>query len=92
MNVDDLECWCIRAAQWMQDVIDDAQAAAGNPDGETECMDGRHLLEELDAIIADLSQATAKHCCPICKGTGVHPNTANWKSCTNCGGDGEVAA
>lgn len=52
MNHDDLECWCIRAAQWMQDVIDEAQAAAGDPDGDTECADGRALLEELDKLIA----------------------------------------
>lgn len=47
-----LEDWCARAAQWMQDVIDDAQATTGNPDGETECRDGRELLRELDALLA----------------------------------------
>lgn len=60
MIEDDLECLCIRAAQWMQDVIDDAQAATGRPDEETECIDGRHLLSELDVLIAGDDQCTTE--------------------------------
>lgn len=52
LNYDDLEDWACRAAQWMQEVIDDAQAAAGDPDGDSECRDGRALLAELDALVA----------------------------------------
>lgn len=57
---DQLEWWCIRAAQWMQEVIDDAQQATGRPDEETEQIDGRNLLSELDALIAGDDQRTTE--------------------------------
>lgn len=47
-----LEWWAVRAGQWMMDVIDDAQAATGDPGGETAEPDGRALLAELDDLIA----------------------------------------
>lgn len=94
MNHDDLECWCIRAAQWIQDVIDEAQAAAGDKDGEGECVDGRCLLTELDAIIADVTPQKRPQACPTCKGTCANPLSDNVNSlpCSTCDGTGVIAA
>ena len=54
MNADHLEDWAHRAAQLLQDFCDEAQEAAGDPDGETELLDARALLHELDRIARGL--------------------------------------
>ena len=46
-----LEDWAIRAGQVMQDIVDEAQLAAGEPDGVGECPDIREMLSELDALV-----------------------------------------
>lgn len=51
MNHDELEDWSHRAAQALQECCDDAQAAAGNPDGEDQLRDIRALLQEHCDII-----------------------------------------
>ena len=50
MNHDDLEDWAFRTMQALQDIVDDAQEAAGKPDGECQCLDIRALMEEYEAI------------------------------------------
>lgn len=51
INHDDLEGWATRAAQELQEFCDDAQEAAGNPDGEDQLPGVRGLIRELDAIL-----------------------------------------
>lgn len=46
-----LEDWSLRVAQILQDVCDDAQVAAGNPDGTDQLQDIRALLEEHSQIM-----------------------------------------
>ena len=48
MNSHHLEDWAYRAAQTLQDFVDAAQEAAGDPDGDGELQDVRDLLRELD--------------------------------------------
>ena len=43
-----------RAVQELQDFCDDAQIAAGDPDGEDELLGTRELIAELDEIHGDL--------------------------------------
>lgn len=52
-KLDQLEDWAPRAAQALQDVADEAQAASDNPDGRDQCRDLRALIDELDAILAN---------------------------------------
>ena len=54
MNHHHLEDWAYRAAQTLQDFVDAAQEAAGDPDGDTELQDVRDLLRELDLIARGL--------------------------------------
>lgn len=49
--IERLEQWAVMAAQELQDVVDDAQEAAGDPDGEGELPGVRMLLRELDEIM-----------------------------------------
>ena len=50
MNHDDLENWASRVVEELQDFCNEAQEAAGNPDGE-DCLPGtRALIAELDCI------------------------------------------
>ena len=49
--IERLEQWAVMAAQELQDFCDDAQEAAGDPDGEGECPGTRMLLRELDEIM-----------------------------------------
>lgn len=51
INYDDLEDWSMRAVQLLQDIADEAQAAAGDPDGDQECPDIRALLDEHNSIL-----------------------------------------
>ena len=54
MNHDDLECWAVRVCEELQDFCNEAQMAAGDPDGE-DCLPGtRALLAEADRIFSDL--------------------------------------
>lgn len=46
-----LESWAERAAQELQEFCDDAQIAAGNPDGEDQLIGTRQLISELDGIL-----------------------------------------
>lgn len=50
INHEDLEDWALRAMQTLQDVVDDAQAAAGNPDGTDQCRDIRALMDEFERL------------------------------------------
>lgn len=50
-TVASLECWATRASQELQEYCDDAQVAAGNPDGEDQCVGTRELIKELDEIL-----------------------------------------
>lgn len=50
INHDDLEDWAQRTMQALQEVCDDAQEAAGNPDGTDQLMDIRGLMEEYECI------------------------------------------
>ena len=52
MNQDDLEDWALRTMQALQDICDEAQAAAGNPDGEDQALDIRALMLEYEQIAA----------------------------------------
>jgi len=52
INHDDLECWAARAMQELQDIVDDAQQATGDPDGESELKSVRILMAEYE-LIAD---------------------------------------
>lgn len=54
MNHDELEDWALRALQTLQDFCDEAQAAAGNPDGEDQLLDVRALMLEHERIAAGL--------------------------------------
>jgi hypothetical protein len=49
--ITDLDEWAVRAGQALQEICDEAQEAAGNPDGEDQCLDLRELLRELDYLI-----------------------------------------
>lgn len=51
INCDDLESWSCRAAQELQDVLDDAEEAGNN---EGCCSSIRGLLEEHNRIIAGM--------------------------------------
>ena len=50
IDKDDLIAWADRAAQDLQEFCDEAQAAAGNPDGEDQLRSTRALIAEYDAI------------------------------------------
>jgi hypothetical protein len=50
-KLDALELWATFAAEALQEVIDEAQEAAGDPEDETECQTLRSLLKDLDAIL-----------------------------------------
>lgn len=52
MNQEHLEDWAGRAAQELQEFCDDAQAAAGNPDGEEWLQSVRILIKEYEDIAA----------------------------------------
>ncbi len=54
INVDELESWSCRAAQELQEFCDEAQVAAGNPNGEDQLMGVRALLVEHNRIIQGL--------------------------------------
>lgn len=49
--IERLENWATMAAQELQDILDDAQEAAGNPDGVDQMPATRMLLRELDEIM-----------------------------------------
>lgn len=49
--IEKLEGWAVMAAQELQDICDEAQEAAGDPDGEGELLGVRMLLRELDEIM-----------------------------------------
>lgn len=49
--IEKLENWATMAAQELQDVCDEAQEAAGDPDGESELPGVRQLIRELDEIM-----------------------------------------
>lgn len=51
IDLEALEDWSLRVAQILQDVCDDAQMAAGNPDGTDQLPDIRELLEEHSRIM-----------------------------------------
>ena len=46
VDYDDLENWSVRVAEALQEICDEAQIAAGEPDGEMECTDLRALLPD----------------------------------------------
>lgn len=50
MNHEALEDWSLRAMQALQDVCDEAQDAAGDPDGEDQCLDLRELMAEFEEM------------------------------------------
>lgn len=50
MNYEELEDWAGRAAQELQEFCDDAQVAAGNPDGEDQLLSVRVLIAEYERI------------------------------------------
>lgn len=50
MNIEELEDWAFRAMQALQEVVDDAQMAAGKPDAEDEALDIRGLMAEYERI------------------------------------------
>ena len=50
-KLDRLELWATFAAEALQEVCDDAQEAAGDPDGEGEQLAIRGLLKDLDDIL-----------------------------------------
>lgn len=52
INYDELEDWALRTLQTLQDFCDDAQEAAGNPDGEDQLPDVRALMLEYEQIAA----------------------------------------
>lgn len=51
VHIDELEDWSTRAAQALQDMCDEAQMAAGNPDGTDQLPDIRALLDEHNRIM-----------------------------------------
>lgn len=50
-KLDRLELWATFAAEALQEVCDEAQIAAGDPDGDSECKTYRSLLRDLDEIL-----------------------------------------
>ncbi len=48
---DRLEGWAVMAAQELQDLCDEAQEAAGDPDGVDQLPGVRQLIHELDDIM-----------------------------------------
>jgi hypothetical protein len=60
INHDELEDWALRTMQTLQEVCDDAQVAAGNPDGEDQCQDIRALMDEYERIMQGLPAWQAK--------------------------------
>ena len=56
MNYSELENWSVRAAEALQEFCDEAQVAAGNPDGEDQLQDIRALLDEHSRIMLGLPQ------------------------------------
>jgi len=50
MDIDKLHQWSLAAAQELQEICDDAQIAAGNPDGEDQLPSIRSLMNEFDEI------------------------------------------
>jgi len=50
MNHDELVSWSTRAVWLLRDLCAEAQAAAGNPQGEDQCQDIRALLAEYERI------------------------------------------
>ena len=53
MNYEHLEDWAGRVVQELQEFCDEAQAAAGNPDGEDQLLSVRVLIREYEDIAAD---------------------------------------
>ena len=53
MNQEHLEDWACRAVHELQEFCDEAQAAAGNPDGEDQLLSVRVLIKEYEDIAAD---------------------------------------
>jgi hypothetical protein len=51
VNVNDLEDWSVRVAEALQEICDNAQVNAGNPDGDDQCPDIRELLDEHTRIM-----------------------------------------
>lgn len=51
IDIDALESWAIMAAEELQQFCDDAQDAAGNPDGTDQLPGVRQLIAELDDIL-----------------------------------------
>ena len=49
---DDLASWAGRAVQALQELCDEAQEAAEDPDGESERWDIRALIREYEDIVA----------------------------------------
>ena len=54
MDVDQLEEWSLRAVQSLQEIVDEAQAASGNPDGDDQSIDLRLLIEEHSRICSGM--------------------------------------
>lgn len=52
MNSELLQDWAARAVQELQDFCDEAQEAAGNPDGEDQLLSVRVLIKEYEEIAA----------------------------------------
>ena len=50
-DYNELENWSVRVAEALQEICDEAQEAAGKPDGENECIDLRMLLHEHSKIM-----------------------------------------
>ena len=48
--IEDLQDWAERVVQELQDLCDEAQAAAGEPDGEGEMRVTRGMIEEYERI------------------------------------------
>lgn len=55
MNNDEIQDWASRAVQELQEFCDEAQMAAGNPDGEDQLPSVRGLIHEYDCIAAGQS-------------------------------------
>ncbi len=54
MNQAELENWSLMALQTLQDFCDEAQEAAGDPDGEGELTDVRAVMAEYERIAQGL--------------------------------------
>lgn len=50
-KLDRLEMWATFAAEALQEICDDAQDAAGDPGGDSECKTIRALIKDLDDIL-----------------------------------------